>query len=225
MSLLHASIVSPSGGYLTRRLHVPHDVWTQGGAKLTNLMEKGKCIEFLEAGLDDLTKASHEFTRSGHVGNGASQGLSGQGIMRAMSDRWIRALDEWLSVCDSAVASVGKKLGLGEGITKKSAGWSTKVTRTFDRMTNGKNLDSPTVYVQNLANLFGAAQLFDEHHRLISISGGFYAVLPPETRSLIESKLKRTSEFFVSVVLAFVIRDLGQLLDKYAKKGEKWMEE
>lgn len=135
MHLLHTSIVTPSGGYLTRRLHVPHDVWTQGGAKLNNLVEKGKCIAFLEAGLDDLSKASHEFTGSGAAGSGA---LSGQGIARALAERWIRALDEWLSVCDSAVTNVGKKLGLGEGIAKKGAGWGIKVTRTFDRMTNGK---------------------------------------------------------------------------------------
>lgn len=139
MSLLHTSIASPSGGYLTRRLHVPHDVWTQGGAKLNNLVEKGKCIAFLEAGLDDLSKASQEFIRSGLAGNdGASQGLTGQGIARAVGERWVRALDEWLSTCDSAIANVGKKLGLGEGLVKKGAGWGIKVTRTFDRMTNGK---------------------------------------------------------------------------------------
>lgn len=65
----------------------------------------------------------------------------------------------------------------------------------------------------------------DEHHRLLSSPGGCYGVLPPDTRAQIETRLKRTSEFFVSVVLVFVIRDLGQLLDKYAKKGERWMEE
>jgi hypothetical protein len=40
-----------------------------------------------------------------------------------------------------------------------------------------------------------------------------------------EMKLKRCSEFFASVVLTFVIRDLSQLLDKYAKKCEKWLAE
>ncbi|KAG8885667.1 hypothetical protein FRB97_000110 [Tulasnella sp. 331] len=225
MNLLHTSIVSPSGGYLTRRLHVPHDVWTQGGAKLNNLVEKGKCIACLEVGLEELVRASHEFISSGKAGNGTSQGLSGQGIAKALADRWIRALDEWLSVCDSALAIVGKKLGIGEGITKKGAGWGTKVTRTFDRMTNGKNLDSPTVYVQNLVNLFTAAQIFDEHHRLLALASGCYAITPPDSRTQIEHRLKRTSDFFVSVVLVFVIRDLGQLMDKFAKKGERWMEE
>ena len=52
-----------------------------------------------------------------------------------------------------------------------------------------------------------------------------YNALPPELRLTVEMKLKRASEFFASVILTFVIRDLSQLLDKYAKKCEKWLEE
>lgn len=54
---------------------------------------------------------------------------------------------------------------------------------------------------------------------------GSYASMPIDIRSQIEARLKRTSEFFCSVVIAFVIQDLGLLLDKYAKKGEKWLNE
>jgi len=151
--------------------------------------------------------------------------FAGHGIARAVGERWIRALDDWVQVCDGVVANLGKKLGLKDGApAKKSTGW-TKMTRTFDRMTNGKNLDSPTNYVNNLANLFGEAQLFDEHHLLIATASGTYKSMPPDVRAQIEARLKRSSEFFVNVVLDFVIADLGQLLDKYAKKGEKWMEE
>jgi len=46
-----------------------------------------------------------------------------------------------------------------------------------------------------------------------------------DIRAAAEIKLKRSSEFFASVVLTFVIRDLSQLLDKYAKKCEKWLAE
>jgi hypothetical protein len=52
-----------------------------------------------------------------------------------------------------------------------------------------------------------------------------YAAFPPDIRSSVEQRLKRASEFFASVVLNFVIRDLSQLLDKYAKKCEKWLAE
>jgi len=46
-----------------------------------------------------------------------------------------------------------------------------------------------------------------------------------DLRGSAEQKLKRFSEFFASVVLTFVIRDLSQLLDKYVKKCEKWLAE
>ena len=46
-----------------------------------------------------------------------------------------------------------------------------------------------------------------------------------EQRTALEIKYKRISEFFASVVLTFVIRDLSLLLDKYAKKCEKWLAE
>jgi hypothetical protein len=52
-----------------------------------------------------------------------------------------------------------------------------------------------------------------------------YAAFPLDLRAAAEVKLKRVSEFFASVVLTFVIRDLAQLLDKYAKKCEKWLAE
>ncbi|KAG8969130.1 hypothetical protein FRC03_004445 [Tulasnella sp. 419] len=133
MNLLHASMTNTSGGYLTKRLHVPHTVWTQGGAKLTNIVDKGKCIAFLESGLDELVKASTEFVKNS---NPAAASVT---ICRVAGERWLRALDEWVGVCDAIVANLGKKLGLGDGtnLTKKTAGWN-KVTRTFDRMTNGK---------------------------------------------------------------------------------------
>jgi hypothetical protein len=52
-----------------------------------------------------------------------------------------------------------------------------------------------------------------------------YSALPLDIRQALELRLKRSSEFFASVVLTFVVRDLSQLLDKYVKKGEKWLAE
>lgn len=89
------------------------------------------------------------------------------------------------------------------------------------------SLDSPQIYVQGLQKLFQLAQLLDEH--TMALNGQplapVYSALSSELRLTLESKLKRSSEFFASVVLTFVIRDLSQLLDKYAKKGEKWLAE
>jgi hypothetical protein len=89
------------------------------------------------------------------------------------------------------------------------------------------SLDSPAAYVLGLTKLFSHAQLLDEHTRALSSQpmGQAYAAFPSDIRMAAESKLKRTSEFFASVVLTFVVRDLSQLLDKYAKKCEKWLAE
>lgn len=89
------------------------------------------------------------------------------------------------------------------------------------------SLDSPAAYVAGLTRLFLHAQLLDEHTRALAAQpvAPSYAAFPLEVRQTVEAKLKRSSEFFASVVLTFVIRDLSQLLDKYAKKCEKWLAE
>jgi hypothetical protein len=88
------------------------------------------------------------------------------------------------------------------------------------------SLDSPAAYVHGLTKLFSHAQLLDEHTKALSQPiSSVYAVFPADVRTSMEMKLKRCSEFFASVVLTFVLRDLSQLLDKYAKKCEKWLAE
>lgn len=123
--------------------------------------------------------------------------------------------------------------------------WSGKLTRQLDKFTNGKkcvfdflatevvdlkwrsSLDSPATYVQGLAKLFGRAQFLDDHTKALLMQPlpPAYSPIPAETRASIETRMKRASEFFATVVLTFVIRDLSQLLDKYAKKCEKWLAE
>ena len=90
-----------------------------------------------------------------------------------------------------------------------------------------QSLDSPAAYVQGLKKLFQLAQLLDEHTRAVTSHpmSQSYAAFPVDIRASAEQKSKRFSEFFASVVLTFVIRDLSQLLDKYVKKCEKWLEE
>jgi len=81
--------------------------------------------------------------------------------------------------------------------------------------------------VSGLSRLFTLAQLIDEHTKALLSQpiAPTYAAFPFDLRIAAEVKLKRISEFFASVVLTFVIRDLAQLLDKYAKKCEKWLAE
>lgn len=220
---------SRSGGYVTRRLHVPQGVWSQGGAKLSNIPEKVRVVEVLCSALEEMQQVSVELFGAGSVCSGFALGIGSVG--RKEAEAWVAKLEDFSSICDSVVANFGKKLGVGEGfVLKKSGGvtsWGGKLTRQFDKFTNGKYLDSPAAYVTGLGRLFTGAQLLDEHSQALLTQplSPIYAAFPTDARGAAEVKLKRASEFFASVVLTFVIRDLAQLLDKYAKKCEKWLAE
>jgi len=218
-------MVNPTGGYVTRRLHVPCEVWSQGGAKLTNLDDKLRAVEILVVALDTLQTSSYDYFGAGNVSNGLTLGIGSIG--RKEANAWLSKLEEFSNVCDMVVADYGKKLGVGEGFVARKSTWGVKFTRRLDQLTNGKNLDSPTAYVDELKRLFMHAQLLDEHSRAILSHpvAPAYAAFPLDVRGSAEQKLKRVSEFFARVVLTFVIRDLSQLLDKYVKKCEKWLAE
>ncbi|KIM84602.1 hypothetical protein PILCRDRAFT_389561 [Piloderma croceum F 1598] len=227
MSLLRNTMTSKTGGYVTRRLHVPHEVWSQGGAKLNNVLEKVRVVEVLCSALEDLQNSSAEYFGSGNGGSG----LGSENLGRKEGEGWIAKLEEFSSVCDGVVANFGKKLGVGEGFAlKKTTGvtaWGGILARQFDKVTKGKNLDSPAAYVMGLTRLFSMAQLLDDHTKALCLQpvAPVYNTLPTDIRTSVEMKLRRSSEFFATVVLTFVIRDLSQLLDKYAKKCEKWLAE
>lgn len=216
---------SVTGGYITRRLHVPKEVWSVGGVKLSNIVEKRRVVDALCSALEDLQMSSADFFGAGNVSNGLALGIGSVG--RKEAEAWLSKLDDFSTVSDGVVANFGKKLGVGEGFMMKKTSWGGKLTRRFDKLTNGKNLDSPEVYVQGLKKLFLYSQLLDEHTRAIVSHplAPAYAAFPNDVRGQVEQRLKRSSEFFASVVLTFVIRDLAQLLDKYAKTCEKYLAE
>ncbi|KAI0308056.1 hypothetical protein B0F90DRAFT_110822 [Multifurca ochricompacta] len=226
MNLLRHTMTSKTGGYITQRLHVPQEVWSQGGARLLNLPEKVRVVEVLCSSLEEVQHASGGIFGAGNVSTNLAPGIG-----KKEGELWSLKLEEFSSVCDGVVANFGKKLGVGEGfMIKKNSGvtsWGGKLTRQLDKLTNQKNLDSPASYVQGLSRLFAQAQLLDEHSRAVSMQpiAPAYASLTPELRSAIEGKLRRSSEFFATVVLTFVVRDMAQLLDKYVKKCEKWLAE
>lgn len=51
-----------------------------------------------------------------------------------------------------------------------------------------------------------------------------YSVLPQQIRQTIQGKLTKTSEFFAKVVVAWVLQDLGSLLDRSTKRGSNMLE-
>lgn len=120
MNLLRYTITSKSGGYITRRLHVPREVWTQGGAYLSNLPEKIRVIDILCEALGEVQNASSEFCGPS-VSSGFALGVGSVG--RKEGEVWAVKLEELSNVCDGVVANFGKKLGVGEGfVARKSTG-------------------------------------------------------------------------------------------------------
>jgi hypothetical protein len=130
-------MTSTSGGYITPRLHVPHDVWSQGGAKLANVIEKVKVVSILCTALEELQHSSSEHFGAGNVSNGLLLGIGSVGKKEA--DAWLSKLEEFSSICESIVTNFGKKLGVGEGfVLSKKTTWGNKLTRSLDKFTNGK---------------------------------------------------------------------------------------
>ena len=123
MNLLRQTMTSKTGGYVTRRLHVPHEVWSQGGAKLTNIPEKIRVVEVLLSALEEMQNCSLDIFGAGNVSSGMVLGIGSIG--KKEGDIWSSKLEEFSSVCDGVVANFGKKLAVGEGfVTKKSGGVS-----------------------------------------------------------------------------------------------------
>jgi len=134
MNLLRNTMVVPTGGYITRRLHVPCEVWSQGGAKLTNLDEKIRVVTVLCSALEDLEASSAEYFGAGNVSSGMALGIGSIG--RREADAWLSKLDEFSNICDQVVANFGKKLGVGEGFVSRKHTWSGKLISRFDKFTN-----------------------------------------------------------------------------------------
>ena len=123
MNLLRATMTSKSGGYVTRRLHVPQEVWSQGGAKLLNIPEKIRVVEVLCSALEEVQAWSGEYFGAGNVSSGMALGIGSVG--RKEGEAWAGKLEEFSTVCDGVVGNFGKKLSVGEGfVTKKSSGVS-----------------------------------------------------------------------------------------------------
>jgi hypothetical protein len=112
-------MTSRTGGYITRKLHVPYEVWSQGGAKLSNLPEKVRVIEVLCSALEELELSSSEYCRASIVGGKLSTQLPP--VSRNELEKWASKVDEWATVCENVVGSVGRKLGVGEGFAIKKS--------------------------------------------------------------------------------------------------------
>ncbi|ORY55551.1 hypothetical protein BCR35DRAFT_271856 [Leucosporidium creatinivorum] len=189
------------GAYVTPRLFVPPQVWSQAGVKLVALETKVRMLDLLLSGLDSLSK----------VAVGWSEG-------RANVKGWNSELESFEGLMEGIQSTLSKKLGYGTGGKKMGStsfsAWSSKLSRSLDRVANGRSLDKPDVYSEILAKVLRGANVIDLHLDLLATNSGPYSTLSPSDRARIEQRLKRASDFFGQVICRFVMRDVGMLVDK-----------
>ncbi|KZT61299.1 hypothetical protein CALCODRAFT_428060 [Calocera cornea HHB12733] len=224
MRSLLLSILHPPGFYLTPRLFIPTTLWSQGGAKLEKLPQKTSMLLTLGTALEELQRHSDERERE-RRGGWAQEGVDSE-------EHWQRALVDWERVCDGIRESTRGKGGFagiqqpGQGKSGGGGiGWG-RLGKQWEKVTSGKNLDSPAAYVQSLTKVFQSAPVIGTPNSP-SPSGPLphYEHLTPSQRSALERRLRNSSDFFATTVVPFVVRDLGLLMEKYLKKGEKWLVE
>nr|AFN02851.1 hypothetical protein [Phakopsora pachyrhizi] len=122
-----------------------------------------------------------------------------------------------------------------------------KLGKGFDRITNGRNtVDPSAIYVETISKLFEKSQVIDVHlasldraNNALMLKGksrgigivkrggsekriGLYEFVGPQSKSQIEGRLRKVSEFYSMIVCRFVVADMGVLLDKYVKRAGSW---
>ncbi|KAM0788639.1 hypothetical protein ACM66B_006109 [Microbotryomycetes sp. NB124-2] len=198
------------GAYVSPRLYVPRQVWLQTGVKLPALETKVRMLDLLATGLESVREAA---TRWQHG--------------RAEARTFLQELDSLEGLVDGIQSTLSKKLGLSTSTKKGPASfssWSSKLTRSLDRVTNGRSLDHPATYIEALTRALQYVHLLDNHLTQCSDNSALYAGIAPRERDRIEQQLRRTSEFFGQVVCRFVMQDVGMLLDKYVKRAGSWFD-
>ncbi|KAK4046005.1 hypothetical protein OIV83_006440 [Microbotryomycetes sp. JL201] len=189
------------GAYVTPRLYVPRQVWLQTGIKLPAIETKVRMLDLLATGLESVRDAAIRWQQG-----------------RAGAKAFLQELESLEGLVDGIQSTLSKKLGLSTSTKKGPASfssWSSKLTRSLDRVTNGKSLDHPVTYIEALTH---------NHLMLCLGTNALYGPLPSRERDKIEQQLKRTSDFFAQVVCRFVMQDVGMLLDKYVKRAGSWFD-
>ena len=134
-----STTTSSAGGYLSPRLYVPKTVWTQTGIKLQALETKVRVLDLLVAGLETLDRAGDPLLNAP-----PASGTAIAASLRTAAGAFVRELDMFDALLDEIQSTLAKKLGSSvEGLKggKKSGQlgtWSSKLSRSFDRMTTTK---------------------------------------------------------------------------------------
>lgn len=177
------------GGYMTAKLYVPKNVWFQLGAKFTAIETKFTSCETILIYLQKI-----------------------KDVDMGDTNMITKELEEFCQQLDQIQNSLARKLRFIneiKGKETKLAQMGSKITKSMERLQANVmrlRIDDDAAYIELLVEIFEISQVFPQWLTRF------------ENEPVILGKLKRVSDFFYSVLCAFVIRDFNMLLERYMKK-------
>ncbi len=102
MRLISNSVQSPTGGYLSERLHIPRAMWAQTTVKVPALETKVRVVDLLTVNVLNVARAGDALLVNEEIGN----------EVRMPGREFAVALDEFEGLMDEVQKMLSKKLGL-----------------------------------------------------------------------------------------------------------------
>lgn len=114
LRLLRHTIVSPSGGFLSSRLHIPRAIWSQATVKLVSLDVKVRVIEVLILSSSSLSRYGHALIADDPLGHddGTIKLQRTRTDVPSRAKDFVRSLDDTDGLLDEMEKLLNKKLGL-----------------------------------------------------------------------------------------------------------------
>lgn len=112
MRQLHMSITK--GGYVTRRLYVPRNLWIQQGARLMAIESKVRMLELVASGIEGVEKSGESLLLPHNA-------TSRDGEVMANAAKFVKQLEEFDILLVEVQNTLAKKLGFLESVTGKKA--------------------------------------------------------------------------------------------------------
>ncbi|KDE08606.1 hypothetical protein MVLG_01068 [Microbotryum lychnidis-dioicae p1A1 Lamole] len=210
--------IETDGAYITPTLYIPHQVWSQAGVKLVAVETKVRMLDLLLTGLEAVDK----------LGKACWRSEGGRSTCEAAA-RLTKELESFEGLTEGIQSTLSKKLGYastGKKVgTNSFSAWSSKLSRSLDRVTNGRSLDHPATYVDSIARVLQQAQCLDVYLVTINERSFPLSEMDERDRAQLALRLKRLSEFFGGMICHFILRDIGMLVDKYVKRAGVWFSE
>ncbi|CAG8481186.1 4234_t:CDS:2 [Ambispora gerdemannii] len=194
-----------TGGYLTKKLFVPNNMWVQANVKLASVEAKLSSCDVIYNCLLRLEKTTIDDL-----------------------DSLVKELDSIEPLFDGIQNSLARKLNYVESTNGKSRqstslmSWGSKLSQRLDRMGMGNvanRSEEASSYVDILLKVFLTARIVEVYiSHFSSLKAPYH-----HHHTHIVSRLYKISDFFGNVLCRFVVRDLGVLADKYVKRGGNWV--